>query len=682
MKRYFSIALMMLLTVACIEDVTVGTVEENQQETTPYVLRASFEKPDTKSRISMNGAGTYAQVLWTSGDAIDVREWLNGGSYYPHPFSTTQDGVTDADFTNPTFTPSAEAQYYTGYYPQSESRGNEKEIGVWIPSAQTAPAGGGLAEGLNKAYAYSTTLSGGLTFKNIPALVKFRLTGGNVGTLKSIKFVSNSIVAGDVTMNNIDLAEPTIDTDSYFGVRREMPCYTITLSGTSFSTGTDYYIALLPGTTNGFSMTFSNSSGDYVVLESSKSLTLTRSRIVDMGTINIGDSYGDPAVTKYRTATKGTKPVDIVVLPDGFTSTQKGNFATPGSFMYLAKQGIDALFATEPYSTYADYFNVYFIWKASNQAGASVSDGAGNITEYHDTAFGSFWGGAKYEDMAANEGKVYGFVSAHCPSIVKGTRTIDEVPILLIINDERFGGRAHSTSSGRTYCMVPYTYGGCYISWSFPDLLATGIDSESYGSTPADTLAAVKTYTGDWRNTLIHEFGGHSFGRLLDEYWYNSIKPTGAIASHEWPVPFGLNVSGNLGTYPWQELLDAKGGADGLVATNSLYNRIGVYQGGDVSLLHRWRSEIVSCMIDNRAYFSAWQRVLIAKRILTLSGDIASFNAITFLKAIDPTDPVRDGAGAPLPNTKAVGPIRIMPPLAPPELVDNCIAIQPGQPIL
>lgn len=681
MKRYFSIALMMLLTVACIEDVTVGTVEENQQETTPYVLRASFEQPDTKSRISMNGAGTYAQVLWTSGDAIQVREWLSGGGCYIYPFSTTQDGVTNADFTNPTFTPSAEAQYYTGYYPQSESRGNKKKIGVWIPSAQTAPAGGGLAEGLNKAYAYTTDLSGGLTFKNIPALVKFRLTGGNVGTLKSIKFVSNSIVAGDILMDDIDQAEPTFYSDYFFTPRKEDPSYSITLSGTSFSTGTDYYIAMLPGTTNGFLMTFSNSSGDYVVLESSKSLTLTRSRIVDMGTINIGDSYGDPAVTKYRTATKGDKPVDIVVLPDGFTSTQKGDYATEGSFLYLAKQGIDALFNSEPYKTYADYFNVYFIWKASNQAGASVSDGAGNITEYHDTAFGSFWGGDKYEDMAANTGKVYGFVSAHCPSIVKGTRTIDEVPVLLIINDARYGGRAHITSSGRTYCMVPYTYSGGAISWYFPDPVPDAETGTSSHARTAEELNAVKVSTGDWRNTLIHEFGGHSFGRLADEYWYTSYyNIEGDIDGHSYLVPFGLNVSGHHSTLPWQSLLDNR---TTLMETSSLYGRIGIYQGADVSLFNRWRSEIVSCMIDNRAYFSAWQRVLIAQRILTLSGDITGFNMVTFLKSIDPKDALRDsGSGAPLPNTKAVGPIRIMPPLAPPELVDNCIAIQPAQPIL
>lgn len=37
----------------------------------------------------------------------------------------------------------------------------------------------------------------------------------------------------------------------------------------------------------------------------------------------------------------------------------------------------------------------------------------------------------------------------------------------------------------------------------------------------------------------------------------------------------------------------------------------------------------------------------------------------------DPTDSLRDGATPSSVTTKAFGPVRIMPPLAPPELIDN-----------
>ncbi|MBR0223366.1 MAG: hypothetical protein IJL93_03720 [Bacteroidales bacterium] len=59
------------------------------------------------------------------------------------------------------------------------------------------------------------------------------------------------------------------------------------------------------------------------------------------------------------------------------------------------------------------------------------------------------------------------------------------------------------------------------------------------------------------------------------------------------------------------------------------------------------------------------------KRILELAGESSTLTLETFLAKDDPTDPLRDGASPSSVTTKAVGPVRIMPPLAPPELVDN-----------
>ncbi|MEE3405061.1 MAG: 3-oxoacyl-[acyl-carrier-protein] synthase III C-terminal domain-containing protein, partial [Acutalibacteraceae bacterium] len=80
-----------------------------------------------------------------------------------------------------------------------------------------------------------------------------------------------------------------------------------------------------------------------------------------------------------------------------------------------------------------------------------------------------------------------------------------------------------------------------------------------------------------------------------------------------WQVPFGMNITHLKDNPFWKEdLLDRKAA---LVESNPDYDRIGVWQGGDNSLFNKWRSEKVSCMIDNRCYFSTWQRILIVKRI-------------------------------------------------------------------
>lgn len=87
-------------------------------------------------------------------------------------------------------------------------------------------------------------------------------------------------------------------------------------------------------------------------------------------------------------------------------------------------------------------------------------------------------------------------------------------------------------------------------------------------------------------------------------------------------------------------------------------------------MFYRWRSERISCMIDNRFYFSTWQRYLIAKRIVELSG--GSTPTLAAFKLTDvPDDPVRDGGGslAPQPiGVTTMGPPHIMPPLPPPVL--------------
>ena len=128
-----------------------------------------------------------------------------------------------------------------------------------------------------------------------------------------------------------------------------------------------------------------------------------------------------------------------------------------------------------------------------------------------------------------------------------------------------------------------------------------------------------------------------------------------------------MNVSAVYDDVPWkEELLD---NMSMLSSIDSRYsNRIGRFQGGDVSILNRWRSEEVSCMIDNRLYFSAWQRILIVKAIKSLAGDTFSLNV--FLDKDVTLDPLRDVSPASIAAriSSHNSPLQFYPPLAPPVL--------------
>ena len=76
-------------------------------------------------------------------------------------------------------------------------------------------------------------------------------------------------------------------------------------------------------------------------------------------------------------------------------------------------------------------------------------------------------------------------------------------------------------------------------------------------------------------------------------------------------------------------------------------------------------------MIDNRFYFSAWQRYLIAERIFTLSGDAAAFSFESWLAQDVTVDPVRDVASSGAPGAREHRTYRLVGPLPPPGLVED-----------
>jgi len=632
----------------------------------------------TRTSLSMNDAGTHADVLWNAGDEIVVMA-SDGTDLYANYFTASTGGSTEADFTCDDYISYfADDHAILACYPSSQFIGIDKEEGdefalpLSVPPVQPAVKGN-VGDGLNVAIAYSDNEPGDVTlhFKNVLSLVHFTLDGPGASSVAKAVLQTSYISAGDAVIFVGPGGIGTVDT-RYAFANNYGPSWSVALEGT-FERGGDYYFAVIPGVSDGFSITFVDGSGQFILKSTDITLNAGRSRIIELGTITIDNSFSStmPGVERYMTHTQGAKPVDIVVLGEAFTASQQDLFTN------LAHAVVDKLFDTPPYSTYKDRFNVYIMSAVSNQSGASVTDGKGNISEAHDTYFKSQWGAESYDDMTADFDKVYSFVESRCNDVIEGAVSIQDVTVLLIINDSRYGGRCSMFSNGQAVAMVPYTFDGAEIAWGFSANMPVS-DSDPTAGVRAFTDADRQefgTFTGDWRNTAIHEFGGHAFGRFSDEYWYTSYNTNPTISEQSWPVPAGLNISGTYDNVPWQTLLDNR---DALIQRDPNYGRIGVFQGAGTYILYRWRSEKISCMIDNRDYFSAWQRYLIVKRIMELSGD--TFNFQSFLDNDVTTDPVRD---SPLLNVPASGmqdtinpnglvtPVRYCPPLAPPAMIER-----------
>ena len=654
----FCVLLGALLSLSC--------TREEPEAPVSWRLQAGFESgatPDSRTTLSLNEAGTSASVLWTAGDRFLM---IRGRTQAT--FTTTGSGKI-AEFTTPDGLASSGGCF--SLYPADRFVYKSKLFTtdyyvLTLPSVQQAVAGG-IDPGLNLSVAYSKQPDADLTFRNVLSYIRFRPEGEAARQIESVVLEANGNIAGDLSVSNLS-GSPSVSTNLTWPTEREAQSTTIILNG-PFTPGQDYYIALAPVTLAGFDMYFRDGEGRSVRKQSTRTLSLQRSRIYDFGTIPFGDDFNAAVnhteqTIRYRQATASAKPVDLCVISEAFREEELPRYDS------LARCAIDFLFDTEPFKTYGDAFNVYIMSVPSAESGASITDGNGTITTKRNTFFSARWAESSYDDMTANVDRIFNFVSRNCPSIRAGTRKVGEVPILMIINDERYGAISYIPSNGSGFAMVPYAYGGKQTQWYFPYWVPNGNDGPQDGShaRTEEDWADIGLSKGDWRNSAVHEFGGHVIGRLDDEYWGNSYSNNqGALSCQKWSVPFGLNITHLKDTPPWKtDLLDRQ---ESLVLRNPDYGRIGVFQGAGGKVYNLWRSEKISCMMDNRPYFSAWQRILIVKRIKGLSGSGFSLN--DFFDRDVTTDPVRESIQT-TPRTISHGPAPIVVPMpAPPILYDR-----------
>ncbi len=411
--------LLALVAVACTREET-GLVAP--VEPPVYTIQAGFSAADPETRSRLDFQPTEARVLWSRGDAFKLVR-MNESNYSSATFTTQDDGVESAVFTS---TKTLSGSEFTSGYPAEVYRvGRQGAMGCIlitpVPSEQQAVAGG-VAEGLNRAAAYSTSFSADLHFHNMLSFVRFRVDGACVSTLESVTFNAGTTVAGDASVYFVD-GKPVIDFSRNWSNPTVARSTSVTLSG-SFEAGQDYCIALVPvNLPSGFSLEFRDGEGHSLFKYSYKALRLSRSRIVDFGTIHLGDNWEpqeeeNPEVLEYVHQQAGRKKNVIALLADGFREEELDLFDR------LAKDAVNYLFSVEPFKSYKDYFTVYICRVPSNESGAGVLDDNGNIVTAVDNYFGSRWGEESYGNMTADAGTVQSYLRAKIPEVVSVKWTI------------------------------------------------------------------------------------------------------------------------------------------------------------------------------------------------------------------------------------------------------------------
>lgn len=661
--------LLATLALSCSREEPLSSESSAQScDAAPVSIQASLPSPgDTKTDFQMNDEGTYAQMLWSSGDTFLMLA-DSPDRYWITDYTTTDSGTPSATFTT-TYLITNPVDYCWSLYPAFDyldlylfdtDRGEVTVTVINLPTVQQATPGKP-DPATHRMYAYSKTPTQDLAFKNATALVKFRLPADVASNLASIKLKADAYIAGDAAFYDLDKEEPSFA--AIGGQLVEPTSKEVTLNG-PFQGDTDYYIATYPRTLDRLSIIFTDKEGRTSGLLSKKEVELRRSRILDLGCLRVPTPGNDPDVITWKTGKPGKAPT-LCVLGDGFTASEQDLLIS------RAKSAMEYLFETEPYKSWKDYFNVYLIKTVSNESGASVTDGHGNIIKKVDTAFDMAYAdiySTGETDMHCNTGRARLYAATKCPAILSGNISINDLTIFLLINDTRYGGLCTTYGYGGSVAMIPYIDNGAPYGWGYPAqeaASATATEPDTH-TVSQEEINEIGVNVGDWRNVVLHEGGGHGFGRLADEYWYGPNTLYGSIQVQTWPVPADLNVTTDISasstSFLWKDFINNPT----LLEKDSRYGRIGTFQGGYGYMFGCWRSERISCMIDNRPYFSFFQRLLIVKNIKELAGEEFDYNE--FLEKDVPLDPVRD-----IP-TKALSVdlqnIPVRPMLPPPVLVD------------
>lgn len=222
----------------------------------------------------------------TSLDDKHIKWAANEGIYLfdgvaPRAFTSDNDAV--ASTVNFNGVASDVAKYYA-IYPSGKigTSGDKKVITTTIPTFQTATANS-FAPKANVAVAYSETDptgAGSLQFKNIGAVVKFKINDENTDVRKvRLDALNGEDMSGKATV--------TFETDGSFStasVHADSESCVILESETDLDPSKTYYMAIKPGTyAGGFKLTLIRADGSYRSIKNTTSNTLERNDLMDFG---------------------------------------------------------------------------------------------------------------------------------------------------------------------------------------------------------------------------------------------------------------------------------------------------------------------------------------------------------------------------------------------------------------
>lgn len=303
------------------------------------------------------------------------------------------------------------------------------------------------------------------------------------------------------------------------------------------------------------------------------------------------DFSADGTVVTLQTASEGNG-IDIVLMGDGYSD----RLIADNTYANMMSKVADIFFSKEPFKTFRDRFNVYYV--------TAVSKHEGNISG-NQTVFGCTFGSGS--SVSGDVSKMMSYAQKAISS-----ERVNEATIITIMNAHKVAG----------VCT----------------LMTPKDTSTDYGCGTGVAILAQGDNEADFIELICHEAGGHGFAKLGDEYAYSS---NGAVTSS------ALNIISAQSKYGWLKNLDTTGDESSVkwahFMSDSRYsNAVGLYEGGYTYTSGVWRPTENSIMNNGGTEFNAPSREAIYYRIHKLAyGDswvydfeeFATYDAINLINA-------------------------------------------------
>ena len=561
MKKIFStLAYVLLLfsTVGCVYEVVEGPVDSMGYVELTAVMEAA---PDSKTAMSELTQGMY-YPLWSPEDEIAV---FADDDKTPSKFVLSSgEGSVKAEFSG-----NCTGECYVALYPYNEGVAlNDGTLSLTLPQTQK------YVEGSFGQGAYPMIATGGsdgvLNFMNLCSVLKISLSG--TASVRAVTVIANdkeTYLSGpaSVSLNAIETEDNFLAMSEGASSSVTLDCYGLEISNESPA---DVFIVIPAQTYKGGLTievdTFTETISRVIEID----LTFARSQLRSIPNFVLDSDMEEsfPEVVTLQKATKGNG-IDIVLMGDAYTERQikDGTYREEMEFIY------ENLFTEEPYASFRDCFNVYYVNVISE------NEGYGNW----ETALQGRFGSGTY--VEGNHEAVVEYAEKAIPDGV-----LMETLIVVAMNSDAYAGTCHM------FYPNPYIvkdYGtGLSIAY-FP----RGGDPETF------------------KQLLHHEACGHGFAKLDDEYDY-----PGVISYEE--ISERLNNRNNWG---WWKNVDFTDDPSEVVWAHFLEDeryvneKLGVFEGASTYAEGAWRPTENSIMRYNFGGFNAPSREAIYYRIHKLA---------------------------------------------------------------